>query len=227
MRSREIIRIAFSLILLAPVSLAADVKIVANPSVKAEAVSAEELKSVYLLERKTLKDGSVVEPVLQKSGPIHDAFLKQYLERDAEEIHAYYLGLAFSGKGFLPKELHSDAEVLDYVAKTRGAIGYVSAFASTDAVKVLAVATVERKSDRTLLVRVEPDYPDTLRKMQIGGIVRVHVVISAKGSVEDASLLGGNPILGDAAVAAVRKWVYAAAPSRTATEVTFRFDPQH
>jgi TonB family protein len=213
------------MILLAPVSMAADVKIVANPSVRAEAVSVDELKSVYLLERKTLKDGSPVEPVLQKSGPAHDAFLKLYLDRDAQEVRAYYLGLEFTGKGSPPKELHSDAEVVDYVAKTRGAIGYVSADSNTDGVKVLAVAGEEKKSERRLLVRVEPDYPPTLKQMQIGGVVRVRVVISPKGSVDDAGLVGGNPILGEAAIAAVRKWVYAPAASQTTAEVTLRFNP--
>jgi TonB family protein len=217
--------ILLGLILLAPVSMAADVKIVANPSVRADAVSVSELKSVYLLERRTLKDGSPVEPVLQKTGPTHDAFLRLYLDRDAQEVRAYYLGLAFTGKGSLPKELHSDAEVLDYVAKTRGAIGYVSLSAGTEGVKVLAVTDEEKKSERRLLVRVEPEYPETLRAMQIGGVVRVRLVISPKGSVENASLLGGNPILGDAAMAAVRKWVYAPAASQTSTEVTLRFDP--
>ena len=39
----------------------------------------------------------------------------------------------------MPKMLESDAEMLAYVKKTRGAIGYVSDGASTDGVKILAV----------------------------------------------------------------------------------------
>lgn len=206
--------------------LAADVKIVANASVKTDVISADELKSVYLLQRRTLKDGSSVEPVLQRSGAIHDAFLQQYLSRGSEEIHAYYLGLAFTGKGSLPKEVRSDAEVLAYVVKTRGAIGYVSPSASTEGVKVLEVIGEEKKSDRTLLVHVEPEYPETLQQLHIGGTVRLAVTISSKGSVEKVALVGGNPILGDAAITAVRKWVYSAAPSQTTTEITIPFNPK-
>jgi hypothetical protein len=45
----------------------------------------------------------------------------------------------FTGKGSLPKTLSSDAEMVKYVSKTKGAIGYVSAASSTDGVKVLEV----------------------------------------------------------------------------------------
>ncbi len=38
----------------------------------------------------------------------------------------------------MPKELDSDAEVVAYVIRTRGAIGYVSAETSTEGVKTLA-----------------------------------------------------------------------------------------
>jgi ABC-type phosphate transport system substrate-binding protein len=39
----------------------------------------------------------------------------------------------------MPKSVANDAEVVSYVAKTKGAVGYVSAAASTDGVKTLEV----------------------------------------------------------------------------------------
>jgi len=39
----------------------------------------------------------------------------------------------------MPKTLASDAEMAEYVAKTKGAIGYVSASATAAGVKVLEV----------------------------------------------------------------------------------------
>jgi outer membrane biosynthesis protein TonB len=43
--------------------------------------------------------------------------------------------------------------------------------------------------------------------------------------VEEVELLGGNPILGEAAMDAVKKWVFVAGRSRTETEVSIPFDP--
>ena len=80
-----------------------------------------------------------MEPVLEKSGPTHAAFLKQYLGKTDAALNTYYRSLVFTGKAFMPKMLDSDAEVAAYVAKTKGAIGYVRADASTPGSKAIAV----------------------------------------------------------------------------------------
>jgi len=54
-------------------------KVIANPSVSASTVSSEELKGIFLITRTSLGDGSHVEPVLEKSGAVHETCLKQYL----------------------------------------------------------------------------------------------------------------------------------------------------
>ena len=117
---------------------AADVKVIANPSVAASSVSAGDVKDVFLLDKDSL-GGSHVEPVLAKGGPIHEAFLKEYLGKNDAALQAFYRSLVFTGKGSMPKALASDADVVAYVAKTKGAVGYVSAGASTDGVKTLQV----------------------------------------------------------------------------------------
>jgi len=43
-----------------------------------------------------------------------------------DDLQAYYSTLVFTGRGFTPKALESDAEVVAYVARTRGTVGYVS-----------------------------------------------------------------------------------------------------
>jgi len=118
---------------------AADIKVIANSSVKASEISSEELKRVFLVKMSSLDDGSHVEPVLERGGATHETFLKQYLGKTDAALSTYYRSLVFTGKGSMPKILGSDAEVAAYVAKTRGAIGYVSAGASAPGAKALAV----------------------------------------------------------------------------------------
>jgi TonB family protein len=81
------------------------------------------------------------------------------------------------------------------------------------------------KSDRKIFTRVEPDYPPVLRMRQIGGTVKLELTVTAGGSVENAKVLGGNPILAEAAVTAVKKWKYAPADAATAVTVSLVFDP--
>jgi TonB family protein len=83
----------------------------------------------------------------------------------------------------------------------------------------------DSKSDRKLATRVEPDYPPVLRMRQIGGTVRLEVTITPQGTVESAKLLGGNPILAESAVTAVKKWKYMPAQTATTTTVLIVFNP--
>jgi ABC-type phosphate transport system substrate-binding protein len=116
---------------------AADVKIVANESVGATSISSDELKGVFLATKTSLSDGSHVVPVLEKGGSAHEAFLKDYLGKTDSALETYYRSLVFTGKASMPKTLGADAEVVAYVARTKGAVGYVAADAATDGVKTL------------------------------------------------------------------------------------------
>jgi ABC-type phosphate transport system substrate-binding protein len=116
-----------------------NLKVVANPSVGASSISADEIKGVFLATKTSLSDGSHVEPVLEKGGPVHEVFVKEYLGKTDAALQTYYRSLVFTGKASMPKELGTDEEVVAYVARTRGAIGYVSAGASAAGVKTLEV----------------------------------------------------------------------------------------
>jgi len=132
--------IAIGIIAAIPISAwAGSIKIIANPSVKADSISANEIKSVFLEEKNSLSDGSRVEPVIEKGGPAHEAFLKDYLDKSDSALQTYYRSLVFTGKGSMPKSVGSDAEMAAFVAKTKGAIGYVSEGAAAEGAKTLAV----------------------------------------------------------------------------------------
>jgi ABC-type phosphate transport system substrate-binding protein len=118
---------------------ASDFKVIANPGINVTEISVSDLKDVFLSTKTTLKDGSHVEPVWEKGGAVHEAFLKEYVGKTDAAVGTYYRSLVFTGKASMPKSLGSDAEVVAYVAKTKGAIGYVSASAKSDGVKILEV----------------------------------------------------------------------------------------
>ncbi|MGA2118620.1 MAG: hypothetical protein ABSH56_28165 [Bryobacteraceae bacterium] len=115
---------------------AGDLEIIANDKMGVSAVSADELKRIFLVTKTSLEGTNQVEPVLIKAGPLHAAFLKEYIGRSADALLAYYRSLVFTGKGNLPESFNSEAEVIAYVAKTGGSIGYVSELTPTAGVKV-------------------------------------------------------------------------------------------
>jgi TonB family protein len=224
MKNHRLVPLVAVVLFFAPIRvIAADIKVIANGSVKTDAISATEVKSVFLEEYNSLRDGTHVEPVLEKDGPVHEAFLREYLGGTDDDLQNYYRALVFSGRGSMPKQLGSDAEVVAYVARTKGAIGYVSAETIGEDVKTLTIVRGGDGTQRRLISQVAPEYPDTLKRLNIGGTVRLRLTIGPKGNVEGVEVLGGNPILGDSAVAAVRQWVYSASHSRTIEDVSIPF----
>jgi hypothetical protein len=113
--------------------------VIVNSSVSARAISSGDLREVFLGERHALGDGSKVNPVLLKDGPTHDAFLSAYIGKSEAAFRAGWLRLVFTGKGTLPHTFDSETALLDYIAATPGAIGYVRSAGTRPNVKVLAV----------------------------------------------------------------------------------------
>jgi len=122
----------------AAAAYANDIQVIVSKDVNVDEISAEDLKRVFL-ETKTSLGDAKVKPVLQQGGPVHEAFIKQYVGKSDSDLQEYYKGLVFSGKGVAPKVVASDAAVVSFVAMSKGAIGYVSASAIPMGVKKITV----------------------------------------------------------------------------------------
>ena len=85
-------------------------------------------------------------------------------------------------------------------------------------------ALSQNAAERKVVTRVEPEYPDTLKRLYIGGVVRVEIVVGSNGNVQTAELLGGNPILGQSAMKAIKQWKYESG-SKEKLIVQMEFDP--
>jgi periplasmic protein TonB len=56
--------------------------------------------------------------------------------------------------------------------------------------------------------KVQPRYPQEARDNGIQGTVRLHVVLSTEGKVQQLEVVSGAPVLAKAALEAVRQWEY-------------------
>lgn len=79
---------------------------------------------------------------------------------------------------------------------------------------------------RKVRTKVSPAYPDLARRMNISGTVKVLVVVSPGGSVKDSKVVGGNPVLANAAMDALKKWKFETASEDSTGTVEFKFQPQ-
>ena len=79
---------------------------------------------------------------------------------------------------------------------------------------------------RKVKSRVQPTYPEIARRMSITGTVKVQIVVAPNGTVKTTKLVGGHPLLVNAAMDAVKKWRFDAASEETTGVVEFKFDKQ-
>src|SRR5215831_3411357 len=72
--------------------------------------------------------------------------------------------------------------------------------------------SAQQKDDESRKLRSgePPEYPALARRMRISGVARVVATVNPKGSVIQVSEVGGNPVLLEALVKAVKKWTYEA-----------------
>ncbi len=116
-----------------------EVKIIAHPALPVSEISAGDLRSIYLGFKTSLKDSGPVQPVLTRNAVELDQFAVRYLGKSGSALQTYYRSLVFTGKRSLAVAFNSDQQIIDYVARTPGAIAFVHGDTPTDRVKTLQV----------------------------------------------------------------------------------------
>jgi TonB family protein len=80
--------------------------------------------------------------------------------------------------------------------------------------------------ERKVITRVAPAYPELAKKMRIQGVVKVEAVVRPNGTVKSTRVVGGNPVLVDAAADAVSKWKFEPGSGETTELIQLTFVPQ-
>lgn len=73
--------------------------------------------------------------------------------------------------------------------------------------------------------KVQPQYPELARRMNITGTARIEVVVAPNGTVKEARIVGGHPVLAGAALDAAKKWRFEPAPVESSGVIEFKFEP--
>jgi TonB family protein len=79
-----------------------------------------------------------------------------------------------------------------------------------------------------LISRVDPVYPEEVRRQRIEGAVSLHAIIGRDGAVQSVELLSGPPVLAPLAMGAIRQWHFkqtllGGEPIETEQDITFVF----
>lgn len=120
------------------VASAADFAIVANASAP-DSLSKDDVKNILLGNRTKWDSGGNIRLAVLGSGATHEAVIQAFTARSTDQFDKYWKKLVFTGKGTAPDVFKTEEDLIAFVAKNPGAIGYVTAGANAAGVKVLKV----------------------------------------------------------------------------------------
>jgi ABC-type phosphate transport system substrate-binding protein len=115
-------------------------EVIVNPGNSIATVDRQLLADAFLKKTTEWPDGETMKPVdLAPASPIRSRFSEEVIHRSVSEVKGYWQQRIFSGRDTPPPELDSDEEVVQYVLKHRGGVGYVSASAALGGARVVGV----------------------------------------------------------------------------------------
>lgn len=122
-----------------PASLRAELVVVAHPESQVSELTRGELINIFMGRYRKLPSGIAALPV--DLAPLRAKFYRELVNKDMAEINSYWARLVFSGQAAPPLQLESEKDLLDYVRRNPGAIGFVdSAAVPDDLVVVMSFA---------------------------------------------------------------------------------------
>ncbi len=101
--------------------------LIVNPDVVQSKVSEDTVRALFTMRLRRCSDGVPVRVfVLPDRHPVHRDFAKTTLGVFPHQLRRAWDRLVFTGTGQAPREVANEAEMLEWVAKSPGAVGYVS-----------------------------------------------------------------------------------------------------
>jgi len=106
--------------------------VIVHPS-NASTINAKQIAKIFLGKQKSFPGGEKALPLNQSEGSaVRSDFASAVLNKNDEQVKAYWTKRVFTGKGTPPKEVIDDATVIAMVADNPSYIGYVSDSANLD-----------------------------------------------------------------------------------------------
>jgi len=115
-------------------------RVIVNHANHATALDRKFLTDAFLKKTTRWPDGELIRPVDRGTdSAVRQRFTEDVMKRSVAAVKSYWQSVIFSGRAVPPPELDNDTEVMRYVAKNAGAVGYVSGVGELSGVKVVTV----------------------------------------------------------------------------------------
>ena len=103
-----------------------DIVVIAHPSVSQSSMQVSNVRSIFGMRSRNWPTGSSIDVfVLPDDHPTHVKFTKDILQTFPYNLRRIWDRRVFSGVGQAPTSLSSEEEMINHIANSKGAIGYV------------------------------------------------------------------------------------------------------
>ena len=116
-----------------------EILIIAHGQVTADSLTRSAIADIYQNRKGKWDDGRKIKVVMLKKGPAHEAFSTDVVKTTPMKLKTLWKKVIFTGSGASPKILKTEEKVVEFVAATKGAIGYIDSATSHEGVKVITV----------------------------------------------------------------------------------------
>jgi len=135
---KRLIVLAFIVAMMALPSYA-QVAVIVNKSVPVATAELSKISDIYLLNTKTWGNGTSIAVFWLRGSENVEEAVSASLGMRLLDLRKVWLRVQLSGDGKAPTTVTTEEDMLQRVAETRGAIGFVSLSKVTPAVRVIAV----------------------------------------------------------------------------------------
>ena len=117
----------------------ADMRIITNKSVGVKSMSPNDIKDIFLGKKKKWPDNTKIYFVISSNENFHNTFLETYIHKSPKQYETYWKTMLFTGKGAPPKQFKTTKALIEYVADTQGAIGYIDSDSPPSNVNTISI----------------------------------------------------------------------------------------
>ncbi len=116
-----------------------EILIIAHGQVSADSLSRRVIANIYQNRKGKWDNRQKIKVAMLKKGPTHEAFLTDILKVTPMKLKTLWKKVVLTGGGTTPKILKTEEKLVEFVAATKGAIGYIDSSTSHEGVKVITV----------------------------------------------------------------------------------------
>jgi hypothetical protein len=120
-------------------------RIITHPDTHVASLKKKDIRDIFLGRKKSWEKNEKITLATLKEVKAHEQFLKQFVNKTPFQFRNYWREKVFLGESESPKSFETEERLINFVAGTKGAIGYISS-PTTRSVKIIPI--IEEKEGK-------------------------------------------------------------------------------